>query len=94
MRKKDRTAVLERALHALTFAREVSMDADKVRAILDALGAWSRAHSDRNGERSDHTIKVAVDAATQRLDRLLDGTPPSAHERIAALQEEGHGHKP
>lgn len=83
MRHRARTDILERAIHQLTFAREVSMDANRVRALLDALGAWSRAHSDRNGERSEAAIRKAVDGATTRLEAVIINQPVSAHQILS-----------
>lgn len=83
MRHRTRTDIIERAIHQLTFAREVSMDANRVRTLLDALGAWSRAHSDRNGERSQAAIRKAVDQASTRLEAVVTHQPVSAHQVLS-----------
>jgi hypothetical protein len=82
MTPTDRLALFERLFHRLTFAREVKMDADEVRLLLDGIGRWSNAHRDGNGALSDKDVQQQINQALAHLEHLLH-PPSSGHERLA-----------
>lgn len=93
MRQRDRHHILTQVIHRMAMARTITMDEQMVVACLDGLTRWSQAHSDRNGERSDHEIRQAVDRATQHLQALLDGTE-SAHQALSRRAHHSSHHSP
>jgi len=64
---QEKVRVYEQLLHDLHFHRTVTMNHQKVVELLDAISAWSMAHSDGNGERSQGEIRRKINSAFEAL---------------------------
>lgn len=66
--QKEKIAIYEGLLHELQFHMDVTMDNDKIKAILARVAAWSYAHRQGNGEHHEDERNAAIDNAFWRLD--------------------------
>lgn len=64
---REKVTMYERLLHNIQMYREVTMDGDKVRQLLDNVGAWSYAHRQGNGELTDRQQHALIDAKFRKL---------------------------
>ena len=67
MKQADKLAILEGFLWRLNFHRAVSMNEQKVFAMLKMADEWVGAHSSGNGERSTKDVDKNVNAAYEKL---------------------------
>jgi hypothetical protein len=82
MTKAEKLKLLEGVLHRIQLYREVTMDVQRLRILLDTIGDWSYAHRASNGELSEKEVKRAIAYQESRLEQLLNiGTPN--HDDIA-----------
>jgi hypothetical protein len=82
MTKAEKLKLLEGVLHRIQLYREVTMDVQRLRILLDTIGDWSYAHRAGNGELSEKEVKRAIAYQESRLEQLLNiGTPN--HDDIA-----------
>lgn len=68
---KEKIYVYEDLLHALHFARSVTMSHERVMELLDAIGNWSYAHRIGNGELSDEEQQELIDKAFNKMKDLV-----------------------
>jgi hypothetical protein len=64
---REKVKMYEQLLHTIQMYREVTMDGDKVRQLLDNVGAWSYAHRQGNGELTDKQQQALIDAKFRKL---------------------------
>lgn len=57
----------EQLLHDIQLYREVVMDSEKVKTLLDNICRWSYAHRRGNGELTEEEQQTLVDEAFQHL---------------------------
>lgn len=68
---KEKLVVYEDILHALHFARSVTMDHEKVMKLLDSIGDWSYAHRQGNGALSEKEQQELIEKAFNKLKDLV-----------------------
>lgn len=68
---KEKIEVYEDLLHALYFARSVTMNRERVMELLDAIGNWSYAHRMGNGELTGKEQQELVDKAFGKIKELV-----------------------
>jgi hypothetical protein len=74
--QKEELRAFKGLLHELHLHRAITLDNEKVVAILDRMFSWTSAHNDRNGEAREREIEQAINRAFW--------------ERIHGLPWEGH----
>jgi hypothetical protein len=71
MNLRQKVLLYERVLHQLQMHREVTMDSCRVKAILDAIGDWSYAHRQGNGELTERQQRKLIHEALQKLEQAI-----------------------
>ena len=71
VKDKEKLTVYEDILHALHFARSVTMSHERVLILLDSIGAWSYAHRQGNGELSDEQQQELIERAFNKMKELV-----------------------
>jgi hypothetical protein len=66
--QKEKIAVYEDLLHELQFHMDVTLDNDKIKAILARIASWSYAHRQGNGELSEDQQHELIDNRFWNLD--------------------------
>jgi len=67
MTLKEKIAMYEGLLHDIQMYREVTLDGEKVKQLLDNIGAWSYAHRVGNGMLTDRQQKRLITAKFKKL---------------------------
>ena len=70
MTDKQKISVYEDMFHALHFA-QVAMNPERVMELLDAIGNWSYAHRQGNGELSLDEKQELIDNAFSKIKELV-----------------------
>lgn len=65
--QKEKIAMYESLLHDIQMYREVTMDGDKVRQLLDNIGSWSYAHRQGNGMLTESQQKRLITSKFKKL---------------------------
>lgn len=56
MKMKEKIAIYERILHNIQLHKDVTMNHDKLRDLLDKISSWSYAHRCGNGELNNEKL--------------------------------------
>ena len=66
--QKEKIAVYEDLLHNIQLYAVVTMDEERMKAIINRICAWSYAHRQGNGEHSEEQINNGIDYHFWKLD--------------------------
>jgi len=65
--QKEKIAMYESLLHDIQMYREVVLNGDKVKQLLDNIGSWSYAHRQGNGELTEQQQKRLITSNFKKL---------------------------
>lgn len=64
---KEKVAVYEQLLHDIQFHREVTMNPQAVKILLDRVGSWSYSHRRGGGQLPEKDQNAMIDAVFWKL---------------------------
>jgi len=84
MTNKAKIRLYEDIFHKIQLLREVSMNPDKLRELLDLIGNWSYSHRMGNGTLSERQQNKIIQKSLNRLKENVNGqqTTNTDTERI------------
>jgi hypothetical protein len=73
MTNKKKIELYESILHRIQLLREVTMDATRLRELLDQIGNWSYSHRVGNGVLSERQQKNIINKNLKKMEDIIYG---------------------